>query len=158
MSSGISGLSPFDKSHVQTGEVGSIRLDDFFIEKNISKIDFLKIDTEGYDFMVLKSFDWKKLQHPELILFEFENKKTTALGYTLNDMLNFLKQYDYKFIISEWHPIVQYGKRHKWKKFAKEAHEVTNEFAWGNVIAVKNDNIKKLIESISITRKITHLS
>ena len=31
-----------------------ITLDDYIIENNIKRIDFLKIDTEGYEFNVIK--------------------------------------------------------------------------------------------------------
>ena len=34
-------------------EISQIRLSDYMKEKNILKIDFLKIDTEGYEFNVL---------------------------------------------------------------------------------------------------------
>lgn len=142
VSSGISGLSSFHESHIKMGEVSTIRLDDFCIQKEIAKINFLKIDTEGYDLMVLKSYDWRELLHPDVIIAEFENKKTIPLGYTLHDLVSFLEKLDYKAIISEWFPIVQYGKRHKWKAFSLNAEDVINESAWGNIIAVKKENFE----------------
>lgn len=145
VSSGISGLSSFHESHIKTGEVSSIRLDDFCTQNNLSKIDFLKIDAEGYDLMVLKSFDWGEGSQPEIIIAEFENKKTIPLGYTLNDMVIFLEKHEYKVLISEWFPIVEYGKRHKWKRFTLNAEEVINKSAWGNIIAAKKENIDKLM-------------
>ena len=144
VSSGISGLSSFHESHIRKGEVSTIRLDDFCLQNEISKINFLKIDTEGYDLMVLKSYDWRGLLHPDVIIAEFENKKTIPLGYTLNELVSFLEKLDYKVIISEWFPVVQYGKRHKWKAFSLNAKEVINESAWGNIIAVKKENFENL--------------
>lgn len=148
VSSGISGLSSFHESHIKMGEVSTIRLDDFCLQNEIAKINFLKIDTEGYDLMVLKSYDWRGLLHPDVIIAEFENKKTTPLGYTLHDLVSFLNKLDYKAIISEWFPIVQYGKRHKWKRFTLNAEEVVNKSAWGNIIAAKKENIDKLMSTL----------
>lgn len=145
VSSGISGLSCFHESHIKKGEVNTIRLDDFCVQNGVSKINFLKIDTEGYDLMVLKSYDWGSFTHPEIIIAEFENKKTIPLGYTLQDIVKFLEQLDYKVVISEWFPIVEYGKSHKWKRFTFNYEEVKNELAWGNIIAVKSENIDKLM-------------
>lgn len=36
---------------------------------SIQKIDLMHIDTEGYDFQIIKNFDFKKI-HPKVILFE----------------------------------------------------------------------------------------
>ena len=149
VSSGISGLSSFHESHIKTGEVSTIRLDDFCIQKEIAKINFLKIDAEGHYLIVLKSYDWANLSHPEVIIAEFENKKTIPLGYTLHDMMAFLEGHNYEVVISEWFPIVEYGKRHKWKGFTRNVEGIKNESSWGNIIAVKKENIKKLRTIIS---------
>lgn len=148
VSSGISGLSSFHESHHSTGEVTTIRLDDFCIENQIAKVDFLKIDTEGFDFMVLKSFGWDSQSHPEFIVAEFENRKTEPLGYQLSDMVSFLKDKGYQVVISEWKPIEEYGKRHTWLTFKWDAHEVTDQLAWGNIIACKVANVEELKAAI----------
>ena len=59
---------------------------------HIESFNFLCIDTEGYDFEVIKLIDLKKT-HPEVILFESKNlsdkdfieakELLTSLGYTL---------------------------------------------------------------------------
>lgn len=137
VSTGISGLSRFHESHRPTTTVTTVTLRDFLKTKPVSDIDFLKIDTEGFDLFVLKGFDWDKDPHPKTIVCEFEDKKTLPLGYCVNEMCEYLKSKGYQLIISEWHPIVQYGKRHKWKGFLKSTKQITDPNAWGNIIATK---------------------
>jgi len=43
---------------------------DYLIEKNVQQIDFLKIDTEGYEFKVLKGFE-EMLRCVKIIQFEY---------------------------------------------------------------------------------------
>ena len=144
VSTGISGLSSFHESHRKAGEVKTVRLDDFCAQHGVEKVNFLKIDTEGYDLMVLKSFGWEKQVHPEFIVAEFENRKTRPLGYTLADMVEYLKDKGYAVLISEWHPIVQYGSRHKWNRFTWDHSAIDNDLAWGNIIACKAENVDRL--------------
>lgn len=48
---------------------------DFIIDKyNIQKLDFLQIDTEGYDYKILQSIDFNKIR-PEVIHFEHSHLK-----------------------------------------------------------------------------------
>jgi FkbM family methyltransferase len=63
---------------------------DYMIEKNIKSIDFLKIDTEGYELQVLQGFE-ELLQNVKLIQFEYggtfiDNK------VKLIDITNYLKE------------------------------------------------------------------
>lgn len=149
VSTGISGLSSFHDSHRKAAEVKTIRLDDFCNQHDIQKVDFLKIDTEGYELMVLKSYDWKHQVHPQFIIAEFENRKTIPLGYTLNDLIQFLEDKGYAVLISEWHPIIEYGRTHKWSRFTWDQESVTNERAWGNIIACKGGDIDRIKSAIA---------
>ncbi len=115
-STGISSAMKFHKSHVLSGKVKTIALKDFINDKRIKAIDFLKIDTEGYDLFVIKGLGLEDIK-PALIVCEFENEKSKKLGYQIEDMINYLEKFNYKIIISEWYPIKQYGKRHEWKQF-----------------------------------------
>lgn len=144
VSTGISSIAAFHESHKATTKVKTITLEDFCKEKKIEKINFLKIDTEGFDLMVLKGFDWDNQEHPDYIVTEFEDRKTKPLGYSFLDQATFLEEKGYKLLISEWFPIVEYGKRHKWKGFLKDKNQVINTLAWGNIIATKPNNFTKL--------------
>ena len=146
-SDGISGLSSFDPTHLEFGSVETIRLDTFCELNEISEINYLKVDAEGYDFEVIKSLDWVKIK-PDFIMFEFEDGRSEALGYKLTDVIEFLKHQKcgYNFVISEWHPVTKRGRPHKWRQFTTNPFKVAKN-GWGNVIAVKNqDDYKRLLE------------
>lgn len=145
VSKGISGLSNFHDSHKKTDVVKTVTLKTFCQQNKIEDISFLKIDTEGFDLFVLKGFDWDNQKHPDIIVTEFEDNKTQPLGYTFFEQADFLQQRNYKLLTSEWQPIVEYGKRHKWKRFVKDYKKINSPDAWGNIIAVKEKDYQKLI-------------
>jgi len=142
VSSGISGLSSFHPSHKPGEDVNVITLEYFFGEKGIEgqTIDFLKIDTEGFDLLILQGIPWSKIS-PRLILCEFEDSKTIPLGYTFHDLANYLVNQGYKLIVSEWHPIKRYGGPHDWRRFASYPCKLEDQKAWGNILATKEDNL-----------------
>lgn len=141
VSSGISGLSKFHESHKSTHIVKTIRLRDFVNEHALSKIDLLKIDTEGFDLFVLMGFDWQNAENPECIVCEYENRKTLPLGYNVVDIVNFLETNNYEMIISEWYPITEYGTDHKWRRFINRDKAVKlDDNSWGNIIAIRKDS------------------
>jgi len=140
ISSGISGLSKFHSSHHSDYSVETVRLETYCNERDIQDVGFMKIDTEGFDLFVLQSLDWEKIR-PEIIVCEFEDNKTKNLGYNFNDLINFFKNKNYFVLISEWHPIVEYGQPHKWKKFHGHQHNITDPNAWGNIIAFKDNDL-----------------
>jgi FkbM family methyltransferase len=141
-SSGISSLKPFHKSHHESLKVDVITLAGFFVEQQLheEKIDFLKIDTEGFDYFVLQGFPWDQVS-PGLILCEFENAKTEPLGYSTTDLVEYLRAKSYNLIISEWYPILTYGSPHCWRRFALYPCELLDPEAWGNIIAVRDPEI-----------------
>ena len=135
-STGISSLGAFHDTHRQTATVSVTSLRDVVEEYELSRIDFLKIDTEGYDLPVLKGLPWDKIQ-PRAILCEFEDRKTQRLGYSFHDMAAFLRDKGYAVFVSEWHPVVRYGIRHHWRRLLPYPCQVA-EAAWGNLIAFRN--------------------
>jgi len=136
-SSGISSLKPFSKSHFHSDTVDTVTLTDFCSEQKISHIDLLKIDVEGYDLMVLKGVPWDTIK-PNVIICEFEDKKTESLGYTMHDMARYLTGRGYKIVLSEWYPIIRYGIRHDWHRLVPYPCELHNQDAWGNLIAFRD--------------------
>lgn len=142
VSSGISTLSPFHGTHVPTTTVQTVRLDTFLREKRVKNVDFLKIDVEGFDLFVLRSFPWQDY-HPRAVICEFEDHKTVRLGHDVHDIAKFLEQQGYSVIISEWEPIVEYGGKHKWKRLVRYPSAPSAD-SWGNLIAVE----PRLVEPI----------
>lgn len=141
---GISGLFNFHSSHKYVYMVDTITLESFIINNNINCIDFLKIDAEGSDLFVLKGLCWDRIK-PEVILCEFEDKKTVPLGYSFKDLSNFLYDKGYYVLVSEWYPVKEYGSKHRFNRFFVYPGDLQNFDAWGNIIAIKE---KKLYEEV----------
>jgi len=138
-STGISSLASFHHTHKPTTKVKTKNLNAFCKERNIHKIDFLKIDTEGYDLFVLKGFPFERIK-PLIILCEFEDNKTVSLEYTYRDLGSFLISKGYNVFISEWHPIIKYGIQHTWRSINKFTdQQLADKKAWGNFIGVRSD-------------------
>lgn len=133
-STGISSLSAFHESHVQAQLVDATTLAEYFEKRTLSVVNFLKIDTEGYDLFVLQGFPWERTT-PSIIECEFEDKKTVPLGYTFDDLAQFLEDKGYTVYVSEWHPVVRYGTRHNWNRLVRYPCELSDSNAWGNLIA-----------------------
>lgn len=75
-----------DKYHEDTVEVTTLSA--VLAANNVTKIHFLKVDVEGYEYEVLKSNDWKKYR-PEVICIEANH------------------------IIQDWHPILEKNRYEK---------------------------------------------
>lgn len=140
-STGASGLLAFQSKHVLAGKVHSITLDRYINENNIAAINLLKVDAEGYDLLVLKGILELNTIRPEMIICEFEDSKSTLLGYTFNDMAQYLQDHNYKLIVSEWYPIIEYGTQHYWKRFIEYPCELSDADAWGNILAVEDNTM-----------------
>jgi FkbM family methyltransferase len=90
--------SSFNPSYMTLSnvKVDTVRLDTFFSEKNIQKIDFMTIDTEGWEMEVMSGFDPKKVDCKYIILENFQHDpmydvKMFQMGYIKINQLN----YDY---------------------------------------------------------------
>ena len=135
-STGISGLSAFHETHQESQKVDITTLTDFFENKPLPAVDFLKIDTEGHDLFVLQGFPWER-DKPAVIECEFEDAKTVPLGYTFHDLARFLVDKGYTVYVSEWHPIIRYGIRHDWRQLMRYPCELADPNAWGNLLAFR---------------------
>lgn len=136
-STGISGLSAFHSSHTAADTVAVTTLAKVIEENGIKEIDFLKIDTEGFDKFVLEGLPWET-HAPKVIVTEFEDFKTKPLGYDFDDFANYLVGKGYQVLVSEWSPIVAYGQQHTWSEFKIYPCQLNSERAWGNFIACKD--------------------
>ena len=64
-------------------------LEDYMNLNKINKISFLKIDTEGYEYEILKGLK-KKMQLVDMIMFEHHYDKMIIKNYTFRDINNLL--------------------------------------------------------------------
>lgn len=136
-STGISGLSAFHESHVEAQKVDTTTLTEFFQDKPMLSVDFLKIDTEGHDLFVLQGYPWER-DKPTVIECEFEDTKTVPLGYTFHELCHFLTDKGYTVYVSEWYPIIRYGIKHDWRQLMRYPCELADPKGWGNLLAFRD--------------------
>ena len=78
-------------------DVRQILLSKYMTSNNIKKIDFIKIDTEGYEYYVLKGLK-NQFQKIKLILFEHHSHSMLLKKYKFRDIHNFLIKNNFKQI------------------------------------------------------------
>ena len=78
-------------------DVRQVLLSQYITTHDIKKIDFIKIDTEGYEFYVLKGLK-NQFQKIKLILFEHHYHSMLLKNYKFGDIHNFLIKNNFKQI------------------------------------------------------------
>ena len=71
-------------------EVLQIKLGEFIKRKNINSIDILKIDTEGYEFEVIKGLE-QEIKKIKFIYFEHHYDNMIKKNYKYSDIHNYLR-------------------------------------------------------------------
>jgi FkbM family methyltransferase len=73
-------------------------LDNCLLRRGIDRVDFMKLDVEGAELEVLKGAGrlLKRADRP-IILAEVEDIRTAAWGYQAREIVEFLRQYDYRW-------------------------------------------------------------
>ncbi len=145
-STGIASLVPFRESHTPSEMVDRTTLAVELSKLKIDKIDYLKIDTEGYDLHVLKGHDWRVL--PEVIMTEFDEIKTRPQNFSFKEIGDLLVSQGYEVWCSEWAPLVKYGSGHAWSSIKKYPCELNHADGWGNFIAIRSDAHVETMESL----------
>ena len=148
-STGIASLVPFRESHTGASLVAVRTLRDVLEGMSIDRVDYLKIDAEGYDLRVIQGFPFERMT-PRVILCEFEDAKTNQIGYSTDDLGKALIDLGYSVYMSEWYPIVRYGITHRWRSLRKYPCALTDPAGWGNFIAVRpgedERNLRKILD------------
>ena len=75
--------------------INIINLSNYFEENNIEKVDFIKIDTEGYEYEILKGLN-KKFRKVGLIMFEHHYHDMLEKRYTFTDIHGLLSKNNFK--------------------------------------------------------------
>ena len=78
-------------------EIKQVKLENYLIKNNLKNIDFLKIDTEGYEFQVILGLE-KFLNNVSLILFEHHYDSMLIKKYKFSDINNYLINNNFKQI------------------------------------------------------------
>lgn len=141
---GIHSLKPFHPTHRSTLTVDTVRLDEILTDMQLAEVTVLKIDTEGADFLALKSFAFKRFQ-PEVVMCEFMDERSQEnFGYTHHDMVAYMDGLGYTTFVSEWAPIVEYGRKgvpisHTFLQC--EPYPLDHDPAWGNLFFVPSGKV-----------------
>lgn len=139
VSAGISSIDAWHHSHFPAHQVPLTRLSALHLP---NQIDFLKIDAEGRDLSVLKSVDWASSKI-SIVMAEYDGAKYPSSGAkSWEEILSYLQLLGYTCIISEWYPVVQYGTKHRFRKFHPPGSHPT-EPSWGNIIAFSDKQMLK---------------
>ena len=78
-------------------EINQITLNDYIKRHNIPKIDFIKIDTEGWELNVIKGLE-DQLHKTSLIMFEHHYDNMIVKDYKFRDIHKFLKNNNFSQI------------------------------------------------------------
>ena len=73
------------------------KLSDYIKNKKIKNIDFLKIDTEGYEYEILMGLG-KKISCVNILMFEHHYDNMIKKNYTFNDVNSLLLKNNFKLI------------------------------------------------------------
>lgn len=84
-----------NKDLFDTKKIQIMTLSDYFKVNDLRSIDLLKIDTEGFEFEILKGAD-NEIKNCNLILFEHHYDNMIKKTYTFTDINNFLVSKNFK--------------------------------------------------------------
>lgn len=81
-----------------TMEVPVVRLDAWIRDASLSRIALIKIDTEGFEFPVLRGLQefFETVEAPPPIIVEIHPEAYPLLGYTLFDLAEYMGRYGYR--------------------------------------------------------------
>ena len=86
-----------NKKTYQKLKIKISRLKDYIEKNNIEKIDFMKIDTEGYEFEILLGLE-NKIKLVDIIMFEHHYDNMIKKDYTFKDIHELLTKNNFKKI------------------------------------------------------------
>lgn len=153
--SGIHSLRPFHNTHSSRIVVKNTRLDVYLKEFVIPKVDLLKIDVEGADFLVLKGMDWINF-HPFLVLAEFMDERTVPnYGYTYHEMVEFMQDRNYGCYVFNYRMFYEYGSKMHTnvpRLINVSLYDKSKRAIWGNLLFYRRDIEEIVGETISRLR------
>lgn len=117
-------ISVQKSDHIKKEQVKVMTLNTFFQQYKIKNVDFLKIDTEGFEVEVLRGMG--TTVRPDIIQFEF-NVMHLYRGRSLYDICNLLPEYDFYRLLPK--SLIKIDQ----DKF------INNIFMFSNFVAIKKE-------------------
>lgn len=136
---------------------------DYMKNNDISRVDFLKIDTEGYEFEVIKGFE-EYIENIHIIQFEYGGTFMDN-NVKLNDVITYLKKYNFtnfcylsqnklikiedmvNFIIDT----IKQAQKHGYPAKIKAIHNgiINDHYNYSNIVCInKNSDLQNLFNSL----------
>lgn len=88
-----------DKRPTYQETIKIVTLDDYLTEQNVSRVDFIKADIEGWELRMLAGADKMIAQYKPALYLEINDAFLGRAGDSAQDMLNFLRKHDYKIML-----------------------------------------------------------
>lgn len=82
---------PYEEKEIETDTI-----DNIVKRENVKKVSFMKIDTEGCEFFVLKGAEETIKNHHPMVLIECVQRRTVNFNLTPDDVIGLLKKYGYQ--------------------------------------------------------------
>ncbi|MCC6182564.1 MAG: FkbM family methyltransferase [Bacteroidia bacterium] len=83
-------------------------IDKFISENNITRLDFIKCDVEGAEFMVYKGGSEAIKTYKPIVFTEMLRKWAAKFGYHPNDIIHFFKELGYKCYVSHHSKLIPF--------------------------------------------------
>lgn len=97
--SGMSTIAVDENTTVyNTMQIDIVQLDSFFESENIKKVDFIKIDVEGYELEVLKGAVKTIEKYKPILLIEIDDKLLQRNQTNPSHIFSFLQEMEYSFV------------------------------------------------------------
>ncbi len=80
--------------------INVVKFDDWILQKNISKIDLIKIDVEGYELEVLKGAEQSIKKFKPILFIELDDNNLKLQNSSAKELISFLINLDYNIINS----------------------------------------------------------
>lgn len=93
---GMSGLRPQENFSGETIEVNAIRIDDWAVKYNIGKIDLVKIDTEGAEWLVLQGMVETLKRYRPAVIIEVMDELLRLFDRSAKDIYGYFEELNYE--------------------------------------------------------------
>jgi FkbM family methyltransferase len=94
---GLGTLYPMKNRTTPVGEIQLTTLDAFCEEKQIHRLDLIKIDVEGSELDVLMGGEQTLRRYRPRLIIEVQKQTADASGVNAEDILDYLEKFDYSF-------------------------------------------------------------
>lgn len=95
----IGAVEADDKRPTYQETITIVTLDDYVAENNITRVDFIKADIEGWELRMLAGAEETLKTHKPALFLEINDQFLGRAGDTAADMLQFLQKHDYDIFI-----------------------------------------------------------